>query len=235
VKCGWPKLIRTADLANWTACNTGNSPAPQGVEESWAQIAVASKAPVAELRMVPNQPLVFTGDGQKRSEDAIIAFTWAKFMNTGDKRWPLRLPMTKSAVRAMDTITSFLASPEGGKAKVDNFVVCGGSKRGWTTWTTAAVVVENIDRCPDTARFTRPCPAFGPLSDMHAARPSGIKRSQPFIRQLPGRGMSVCCSFARYYGADVMPRMIGAGNRRKRLERKELHVDQKLWSTGRVG
>jgi PhoPQ-activated pathogenicity-related protein len=113
--------------------------APAGIDESWIKIAMATKSPVAELRMVPNQPLVFTGDTQQRTEDAIIAFTWDKFMRTGDKRWPLRLPMTKSAVRAMDTITSFLASPEGGKAKVDTFVVCGGSKRGWTTWTTAAV------------------------------------------------------------------------------------------------
>jgi PhoPQ-activated pathogenicity-related protein len=42
--------------------------------------------------------------------------------------------MTKAAVRALDTITSFCASDEGGKHKVDEFVVCGGSKRGWTTW-----------------------------------------------------------------------------------------------------
>ena len=37
-----------------------------------------------------------------KSEDAIIAYTWDKYMRTGDERWPLRLPMTKSAVRGMD-------------------------------------------------------------------------------------------------------------------------------------
>jgi PhoPQ-activated pathogenicity-related protein len=47
--------------------------------------------------------------------------------------------MTKAAVRAMDTITAFMATPEGGRVPVDRFVVSGGSKRGWTTWTTAAV------------------------------------------------------------------------------------------------
>jgi PhoPQ-activated pathogenicity-related protein len=47
--------------------------------------------------------------------------------------------MTKSAVRAMDTVTTFCGSAEGGGAKVDGFVVAGGSKRGWTTWATAAV------------------------------------------------------------------------------------------------
>jgi len=44
-------------------------------------------------------------------------------------------------VRAMDAITAFAGSTENGKAgaKVERFIVSGGSKRGWTTWTTAAV------------------------------------------------------------------------------------------------
>ena len=79
------------------------------------------------------------GETKGRTEDALIAYTWDKFLRTGDSRWPARLPMTKAAVRAMDTVTAFCGSPEGGKIKVDGFVVAGGSKRGWTTWTTAAV------------------------------------------------------------------------------------------------
>jgi PhoPQ-activated pathogenicity-related protein len=47
--------------------------------------------------------------------------------------------MVKSAVRAMDCIQELLASDEGGKFKIEKFVVAGGSKRGWTTWCTAAV------------------------------------------------------------------------------------------------
>ena len=140
----WLTIVKPKELDHATAFLyiTGgkiSDSAPKGLDQSWVQIALATKSPVAELKMVPNQPLVFAGESFGRSEDAIIAFTWAKFMRTGDQRWPLRLPMTKSAVRAMDTITAFLASSEGGKAKVDSFVVCGGSKRGWTTWTTAAV------------------------------------------------------------------------------------------------
>jgi PhoPQ-activated pathogenicity-related protein len=87
--------------------------------------------------MVPNQTLVFDGDGQERKEDDLIAFTWARYLKTGDERWPARLPMTKAAVRAMDAATAVLASADGGSAKVDQFVVAGGSKRGWTAWTTA--------------------------------------------------------------------------------------------------
>jgi PhoPQ-activated pathogenicity-related protein len=42
-------------------------------------------------------------------------------------------------VRALDTITAVMATPDAGNVKVEKFVVSGGSKRGWTTWTTAAV------------------------------------------------------------------------------------------------
>jgi PhoPQ-activated pathogenicity-related protein len=115
------------------------SAAPTKADQMSSSIAVATNTIVAELRMVPNQPLVFAGETRKRREDEIIAYTWDKFMRTGDTKWPLRLPMTKAAVRAMDTITAFAASPACGNLKVDRFVVAGGSKRGWTTWTTAAV------------------------------------------------------------------------------------------------
>lgn len=116
--------------------NEGKEPKVDG---GLAQIAVATKSVVTELKMVPNQPLVFSGETQERSEDALIAYTWDKFLRTGDEKWPARLPMTKAAVRAMDTVSAFCASPEGGGLGIDGFVVAGGSKRGWTTWTTAAV------------------------------------------------------------------------------------------------
>ena len=95
----------------------------------------------AELRLVPNQPVVFKDDPTRkpRSEDDFIAYTWDKYLRTGDEKWPARLPMTKSAVRAMDAVTAFCGSDKGVGSKVSKFVVAGGSKRGWTTWTTAAV------------------------------------------------------------------------------------------------
>lgn len=112
---------------------------PRGPDEGLIRAAIGTKSVVAELRHVPNQPLVFAGETEGRYEDSLIAYTWDKFLRTGDEKWPARLPMTKSAVRAMDAISAFCASQAGGGVKVDKFVVAGGSKRGWTTWTTAAV------------------------------------------------------------------------------------------------
>jgi PhoPQ-activated pathogenicity-related protein len=114
-------------------------PAPKTTDGNLLRLALNTKSIVAELRGVPNQPLVFAGETKGRTEDALIAYTWDKFLRTGDEKWPARLPMTKSAVRALDTVTAFCASGDGGKTKVDSFVVAGASKRGWTTWTTAAV------------------------------------------------------------------------------------------------
>jgi PhoPQ-activated pathogenicity-related protein len=89
------------------------------------------------LRQIPNEPLRFRDENRERTEDEIIAYTRDKYLWTGDDTWPLRLPMTKAAVRAMDTATAFCS--ETAKVNLDRFVVAGGSKRGWTTWTTAAV------------------------------------------------------------------------------------------------
>ncbi len=113
---------------------------PVGAPPTDINRAIQSGTVVTTLYMVPNQPLVFIADENRdRYEDQTIAYTWDKYLRSGDEKWPLRLPMTKSAVRAMDTVTHLLASGQGGGAEVDQFVVAGGSKRGWTTWTTAAV------------------------------------------------------------------------------------------------
>ena len=105
-----------------------------GPNEMIVQIAKNTGSVVAELGMVPNEPLTFHNDGQKRSEDDLIGYTWDQYIKTGDPTWAARNPMVKSAIRAMDTITALLASEAGGNRNVDKFVVAGGSKRGWTTW-----------------------------------------------------------------------------------------------------
>lgn len=115
-----------------------NSKVPDSSDVISATIARGTGSIVAELKNVPNQPLVFHGDGQARKEDDLIGYAWAQYLETGDATWLPRLPMVKSAVRAMDCITEFAASEAGGNRVVDKFVVGGGSKRGWTTWMTGA-------------------------------------------------------------------------------------------------
>lgn len=124
----------------WINGGSNRGSAPSGPDGMLAEVALKSKTVVADLRMVPNQPLVFADDpGNDRYEDAIIAYTFAKFLKTQDPTWPLLLPMVKSAVRAMDTVQSHIAKVSDGKLAINRFVVTGGSKRGWTTWLTAAV------------------------------------------------------------------------------------------------
>ncbi len=96
------------------------------------QIVAASKMPMAVLGNVPLQP-IFDG----KSEDAIISYTFEKYLETGEPDWPLLLPMTKSAVRAMDALQAL--AKKRWQTELTGFVVAGGSKRGWTTWLTSAV------------------------------------------------------------------------------------------------
>lgn len=141
----WVTIIKPSELKHSTGFLfiTGGSNAspnpPAQPPANLTSLAVDTGTVVTELRMVPNQPLIFAGETKGRVEDELIAYTWDKFMRGGDEKWPARLPMTKSAVRAMDAVTAFCGGEQGGKVKVDRFVVSGASKRGWTTWATAMV------------------------------------------------------------------------------------------------
>ena len=116
-------------------------------DNALSEIAKMTKTIVIEVKQIPNQPLHFLGDTEPRyaesgrSEDEMIAFAWDKFLRTQDPLWLPRLPMTKAVVRAMD-----LAQKE--QPQIKNFFVCGGSKRGWTTWTTAIVDKRVIGIAP---------------------------------------------------------------------------------------
>lgn len=126
----------------------GNDSTPKSeADEAMIAIALYTGAVVVNLRQVPNQPLQFLDETptQLRTEDAILAYSLDRYLNSCtnsedpsscDSEWVVHLPMTKAAVRAMDTTQEFLTKK---RIKVDDFVVAGGSKRGWTTWLTAAV------------------------------------------------------------------------------------------------
>ena len=122
-----PKNVRNADIGFLLI--SGSEGAASHLE-TLKLLAERAGAVAAVLSDVPNQPsfgLV---------EDALIAHTFDQFVHTGDATWPVIFPMVKSAVRGLDAV-QVVARKEFGQ-KVERFVVAGASKRGWTTWLTAA-------------------------------------------------------------------------------------------------
>lgn len=122
-----------------------NSSPPNEQERLFfGELAALSGSIIVHIDNVPNQPIVFIDDYdaekdvilKSRTEDDIIAYSYDKYMNeykngNDDYRWPLLLAMAKSAIRAMDTTQSIL-----GDNAPSEFIISGGSKRGWTTWLT---------------------------------------------------------------------------------------------------
>jgi hypothetical protein len=122
----------------WQGDNT--DPAPTKAQDRSIRIAKETGSIVAEVGMVPNQPLHFTDSKDKaRFEDDIIAYTRVKHFTTKDDEWLVRLAMVKAGVKAMDATQEFMKSDAGGALAINQFVVAGASKRGWTTWLIGAV------------------------------------------------------------------------------------------------
>ena len=124
-----PKKVKPG--ATFFLWNTGGKPSLVSSFAAW-EMARRMQAPVVFLWAIPNQPLL---GGLK--EDALIAETFVRYLKTKDEDWPLLFPMVKSVVKAMDAVQEFARKEW--KLEVKKFVVSGGSKRGWTTWLTAAV------------------------------------------------------------------------------------------------
>ncbi len=97
-------------------------------QRSAERLADALGVRVVVLTKVPNQPLY---DGRK--EDDLLSFSLDQYRRSGDASWPLLFPMVSSVVRGIDTLEKVLGEEE------LRVVLIGASKRGWTTYLTAAV------------------------------------------------------------------------------------------------
>jgi len=115
---------------------TGGSPGQRELA-MLSTAAIMLSAPVVILGDIPNQPLF-----DDLREDALISYTFSQYLESGEADWPLLFPMTKAAVRTMDAIEEHTA--QDWESRVGSFVVTGASKRGWTTWWTAAVAPERL-------------------------------------------------------------------------------------------
>ena len=125
----------------WIGGGSTGTKMPEKPNELILAAAMQTNSIVAEIHNIPFQPLTFVNDSVgKRTEDAIIAYGWRKFLEGGakdeDAIWLARLPMTKAVKLGMDAVTEVVEKNY--QKKLDSFVVGGASKRGWTTWTTAA-------------------------------------------------------------------------------------------------
>jgi PhoPQ-activated pathogenicity-related protein len=161
---GAKQVLLYIDGGRWNPEYEGGKADLPRTARVFARLAESIRAPVAVLRQVPFQPIF------DLREDALIAYTFDRYLKTGDADWPLLLPMVKSAQRAMDTVQTVAARQW--HLKVERFTVTGASKRGWTSWLTAAndprvasvapMVIDMLNM-PEQIRLQRD--TFGALSE----------------------------------------------------------------------
>jgi PhoPQ-activated pathogenicity-related protein len=135
---------------------------PIAARDEMIQAALETGSVISHLSNIPFQPIDYSGD-QKEGlfEDELIAFAWLQFLEGGANKemqtWLPRFPMTRAVVRAMDVVQEICESRH---EAIDGFFVTGASKRGWTTWTVAAVDDRVIGAAPVVIDLLNVVPSF---------------------------------------------------------------------------
>ena len=135
---------------------------PPPAELWFGNQAVATGSVISHISNIPFQPVNYKGDQKDdRYEDDLIAYGWRQYLESGasDEKleWLARFPMTRAVVRAMDVVQEMSGSFP---VPVEQFFVAGASKRGWTTWTTAAVDDRVIGMAPMVIDLLNIVPSF---------------------------------------------------------------------------
>lgn len=151
----------------WLLWIDGDPPPRSKADTLGLLIAAQIRAPFVMLFGVPNQPLL---DGQR--EDALIAETLARYLQTQNSSWPLLFPMVKSVLRTMDALQAYARQQL--NCQLERFVLAGASKRGWTAWLTAAtgdlrvqaIAPVVFDTLNLPAQMEQQVRAFGTFSEM---------------------------------------------------------------------
>ena len=174
-----------------------------------ATVANAANMPAAIIRQVPYQPMF---DGLV--EDGLIAHSFEQYVRTGDPSWPLLLPMVKAAVEGMHAVGRVARAEWGIDPR--GFVVTGASKRGWTTWLTAAVdprVVAAVPMVIDMLSMERQLrlqvESFGKLSEQLDDYTS--RRIEKLVATPRGRELVEIVDPYRYRQALTLPKLIALG------------------------
>jgi PhoPQ-activated pathogenicity-related protein len=145
-------------IGGGSAFDTVASPSAEWLVEA----ALKTGSVISHVTNIPYQPIDFKGDEKGgRYEDDLIAYGWRQFLEGGaqekDDEWLARFPMTRAVVRAMDVVQDVSSSVH---KPVKKFFVTGASKRGWTTWTTAAVDDRVIGIAPIVIDLLNIVPSF---------------------------------------------------------------------------
>lgn len=107
---------------------------PDYSSEALSAIAVQTQTVVASISDVPNQYVTFRDAQAPMREDDAVAHTWAHWLrnDAAAPELPLHVPMAAVASRGMDLMADAL--PE---LRLEQFIITGASKRGWSAWLTA--------------------------------------------------------------------------------------------------
>jgi len=126
-------LLIVSNGTNHVSGNQQPFPANDFSQEQLAEIARSTHTIVVAVSNIPNQFLTL-GTNPPSREDASAAQSWRLFMENPKQRatLPLQVPMVAAVSRTMD-----LAQNELKPWVVDQFILSGASKRGWTAWLTS--------------------------------------------------------------------------------------------------
>ena len=113
---------------------------------------------------IPNCHITYPSDPKHkaRQEDGVLAWAWREFHgDPTNYEWLPRMPMAKAVFQSMRAAQDFVNN-DLKVAEVDNWMVAGASKRGWTTW---MVGVTDCKNCVNIAGIMPLVPIMPNLLD----------------------------------------------------------------------
>ena len=173
-------------------CNKDVKPPSKTEEYLEVASALASRtnAIVIVIYQIPNCPITYPSDPQRRGreEDEMIAWAWREYLigktsHQNDTEWLPRFPMAKAGMQCMRAAAEFAAKMS--FAKIDSWVVSGASKRGWTSW-----MVSDLHTQPFLNAQIQASPASQPsLNLTHSIAPTRSYLAPSYLtggcRQVP--------------------------------------------------
>ena len=201
----WPEKVEHPGTALLVV--TGGPVNAKDIEEARV-LAQQSRMPVATVFDIPNQPIF------DLREDALIAHTFVKFIETGDASWPLLFPMVKGTIHAMDAVQAWSKDR---KDPIRRFVVTGASKRGWTTWFVGAardprvigIAPAAYDNLDIPAQMRHQTEMFGGYSERISDYTS--RDLQALLETEPGKRLARIVDPFAYREAITVPTLILTG------------------------